>query len=129
MVGGVVGGLPASPPPAPLRVGGNINAQATAAELGELFEYKLEGRVSIPQNRSAMVPIVSAPVTAERVSLWNRSEAGTRPRRALWLTNSSGLTLDAGTVAVIDPPGCARELCDVLDETAATHRQPQEVVG
>jgi hypothetical protein len=101
VVGGVVSGLP-SPPPSPLRLGGNISAQVVAAELGELFEYKLEGRVSIPQNRSAMVPIVSAPVTAERVSLWNRSEAGARPRRALWLTNSSGLTLDGGSVAVID---------------------------
>jgi hypothetical protein len=107
VVGGVVGGHPAAPPPAaPYRSSAAIDSaltiRASGRDLGEMFEYKLTRPITVRQNQSAMVPIVSAPVSVERVSLWNRSEAGARPRRALWLTNTSGLTLDGGSVAIMD---------------------------
>jgi hypothetical protein len=52
---------------------------------------------------------VNAEVTAEKVALWNRSAGSGRPLRALWLTNASGLTLDGGSMAVIDGNAFAGE--------------------
>jgi hypothetical protein len=85
-------------------------AVATVAQdLGDLFEYRLAQPVTIRTNQSAMVPILNARVTAERVSIWNRTPGNGRPLRAVWLTNASGLTLDGGTLSVIDANAFAGE--------------------
>jgi hypothetical protein len=82
--------------------------------VGDLFEYRLTDRVTVRRNESALVPILQAEVEAERVSLWN-SAMGIRPRRAVWLTNSSDLTLDGGSVALIEAGAFAGEgLLDTL---------------
>jgi hypothetical protein len=41
-----------------------------------------------------------ARIDAEKVSIWN--EESKEIRRALWITNSSGLTLDSGTFNILD---------------------------
>ncbi len=77
--------------------------QVTVAEsqdLGDLFEYNLKEPVTIRKNQSALVPILHSRIEAEKVSLWN-DRVG-RTVRALWITNSSGLTLDAGTFNVLE---------------------------
>jgi Carboxypeptidase regulatory-like domain len=81
---------------------GEMVAAASGLDLGDLFEYKLKDRVSIRKNESALVPIVQAHVDAEKVSLWNLSLGSNRPLRALWLTNSSALTLDSGSFSVLE---------------------------
>jgi NADPH-dependent ferric siderophore reductase len=53
------------------------------------------------RNQSALVPIIHSAVSIERVSLWN-GRGGARPVRALWVANTSGLTLDAGAFTVIE---------------------------
>ena len=55
------------------------------------------------------MPIVQSGVIAEKVSLWNESSGISRPMRALWLTNSSGLTLDSGTFSVLEDDAFAGE--------------------
>ena len=85
------------------------SAAAQANDLGDLFEYKLKDRVTIHKNESALVPIVQVPVAAEKVSLWNSSLNSPRPLRALWLTNSSALTLDEGSFSVIEDEAFAGE--------------------
>jgi len=55
------------------------------------------------------VPIVNAEITAEKVALWNRAPGSGRPLRAVWLTNGSGLTLDGGSISVIDGNAFAGE--------------------
>lgn len=99
--GGVVGGVPES-----LQVADRMASQPVAAaarELGDLFEYKLERPVTIRQNQSALVPILQAEIAADRVSLWPLDRAsGARPLRAVWVTNSSTLTLDAGSFTLLD---------------------------
>ena len=77
-------------------------ASAEGSNLGDLFEYKLKDRVTIRKNQSALVPILQVPVGIERVSLWNSSLNSPRPLRALFLTNSSALTLDGGSFTVLD---------------------------
>ncbi len=84
-------------------------AAAQGQELGDLFEYKLKERVTIRKNQSALVPIVHAEIGAEKVSLWNESQGSPRPLRALWLTNSSNLTLDGGSFSVLEDETFAGE--------------------
>ena len=86
-----------------------VAAAASAQDLGDLFEYRLAQPVTIRTNQSAMVPILNARVSAERVSIWNRTPGSGRPLRAVWLTNASGLTLDGGTLSVIDANAFAGE--------------------
>jgi hypothetical protein len=81
---------------------------ASGAELGDLFEYKLADRVSIRRNQSALVPILQTAVAADRLSVWN-DEMGLRPRRAVWLRNTSALTLDAGSLSIVDGGAFAGE--------------------
>ena len=90
------------------RVGGGITmamrveqqAVAESQDLGDLFEYKLKEPVTIRKNQSALVPILQSHIEAEKVSLWNDGVG--RAVRALWVTNSSGLTLDAGSFNVLE---------------------------
>jgi hypothetical protein len=86
-----------------------MSAAASGLDLGDLFEYKLKDRVTIRKNESALVPIVQAHVDAEKVSLWNTRLGSTRPLRALWLTNSSALTLDSGSFSVLEGEAFAGE--------------------
>jgi hypothetical protein len=87
----------------------SVPSAAAARELGDLFEYKLKDPITIAKNRSAMVPIVNSPVEAEKVSIWNERSSAPRPMRALWLTNSSGLTLDGGSFSVMEEETFAGE--------------------
>jgi len=80
----------------------NTESSAQAQELGDLFEYKLKQPITIAKNRSALVPIVQSSINAEKVSVWNERAGLPRPQRALWLTNSSGLTLDGGSFSVLE---------------------------
>jgi hypothetical protein len=101
---GVGGGLAQAPSPDREAIASRLQefqASATARELGDLFEYRVSSPLSIQRNKSALVPIISSRVDVERVSLWN-GRVGAQPVRALWLTNSSGLTLDGGSFTVID---------------------------
>jgi hypothetical protein len=87
----------------------SVVAAAKGQELGDLFEYKLKDRVTIHKNESALVPIVQTHVKAEKVSIWNASEGSPAPMRALWLTNSSPLTLDGGSFSITEDDAFAGE--------------------
>ncbi len=86
-----------------------MEVAAQGSDLGDVFEYKLKDRVTIHKNESSLVPIVQAHVAAEKVSLWNSSLGSPRPLRALWLTNSSPLTLDGGSFTVLEDETYAGE--------------------
>jgi hypothetical protein len=91
------------------NVRANLEAAARGQELGDLFEYKLKEPISIRKNRSALVPVVQSAIGAEKVSVWNEQAGLRRPQRALWLTNSSGLTLDGGSFSVLEEETFAGE--------------------
>ncbi len=84
-------------------------AAASTKDLGDLFEYKLKEPITVRKNQSALVPIVQSPITCEKVSIWNERVGVPRPQRALWLTNSSGLTLDGGSFSVLESDAFAGE--------------------
>jgi hypothetical protein len=112
-VGGVIGAVPGGVPGG-IAAGdfsaaqASIRPSATAQTVGELFEYKLKEPITIERNRSALVPIIQSPVGAEKISLWNAREGGV-PLRSVWLTNSTGSTLDGGTFAVLEDQTFAGE--------------------
>jgi hypothetical protein len=114
----VTAALPTLPAPAPAAAPAAeavANARlaqqvdAAAAQLGDLFEYKLKERVTIRKNQSALVPIISQDVQAEKVSLWNAASSSTRALRAVWLTNATGLTLDGGSFSIVEGQAFAGE--------------------
>jgi len=80
---------------------------AESRELGDLFEYQLKDRVTIRKNQSALVPILQARIDAEKVSVWNPAE--TYVLRALWVNNTSGVTLDGGSFNVLEDDAFAGE--------------------
>jgi hypothetical protein len=80
---------------------------AQTRDLGDLFEYKLQDRVTIRKNQSALVPILQARIDAEKVSVWNPSESAVL--RALWVDNTSALTLDGGSFNVLEGDAFAGE--------------------
>jgi hypothetical protein len=80
---------------------------AHGQELGDLFQYNLQEKVTILKNHSALVPIINSRIKAEKVTLW--SNGSPWPLRALWVTNSSGLTLDGGAFNVIEENAFAGE--------------------
>ncbi len=88
----------------------SLEAATTTAQtrdLGDLFEYKLQDRVTIRKNQSALVPILQARIDAEKVSVWNPTQSAVL--RALWLDNTSELTLDGGSFNVLEGDAFAGE--------------------
>lgn len=77
-------------------------AQASAAEVGEVFQYKLDQPVTIERRRSAMLPILSAAIEGERVSIFNLADGLEHPMRGVDMTNTSGLQLMPGPISVFD---------------------------
>jgi hypothetical protein len=111
VVGGVVGGLPDEPPSREPRTtlsdlvaaGSGVAARARPVNAGDLFDYRVEGPVSLASGRSALIPILRQRLAGERVSFWSeRERRGERPLAALRLRNTSTLTLEAGPVTVLD---------------------------
>src|SRR3984885_9726233 len=92
------------------EVAENLESGTTVGEtheLGDLFEYKLKDRVTIRKNQSALVPILQSRIDAEKVSVWNPSQSSVL--RALWVNNTSNLTLDGGSFNVLEADAFAGE--------------------
>jgi len=80
--------------------------EAEGKSAGDFFEYKIKQKITIGKNQSALVPILQAHIEAEKVTLWNPDSA---PLRALWIKNTSGQVLDAGSFNVLEAETFAGE--------------------
>ncbi len=106
--------LPPPPPPSPVPAGLRLTTPAQmpvaqAQPMGDLFEYKLKEPITIRKNQSALVPNGQSSVDAGKVSVWNANAGLAKPQRALWLRNTSGLTLDGGSFTVLEDESFAGE--------------------
>ena len=81
---------------------GSIQSVAQGATLGELFRYEIAKPVSIARQRSAMLPIVSEQIEAEKVSIYDDRVLAKHPLAGLRLVNSTKLNLMQGPVTVYD---------------------------
>ena len=83
----------------------SIVPNSTGTAFDDYFAYKLTEPITIRKNESALVPILQTKIDAERVTLWaGLQQAGQAPTplRALWITNTSDLTLDRGSFSIIE---------------------------
>jgi hypothetical protein len=81
-------------------------SEAEGKSAGDFFEYKIKQKTTIGKNQSALVPILQAHIEAEKVTLWNEESA---PLRALWIKNTTGQMLDAGSFNVLEAETFAGE--------------------
>ena len=81
----------------PLNLGGGgAQSMATAAKLGDFFQYSIDKPVSLPRQKSAMLPIVNKDVEGTRVSIYNERAQAKFPLLGLKFKNTSGLHLMQG---------------------------------
>jgi hypothetical protein len=78
----------------------SLRTNATTAAFDDYFAYNLTDPITIRKNESALVPILQTKVDAERVTLWSQQQP--TPLRALWITNTSNLTLDRGSFTIVE---------------------------
>lgn len=79
-----------------------VIANTETQEIGELFQYRIAHPVTIKRNSSALIPILQNSIEGETVSLYNRATREQNPMSALYLTNTTGLTLESGPVTIIE---------------------------
>jgi hypothetical protein len=92
-------------PPAvrdPLDPKAGVPAAAAGGSLGDHFEYRLEEPVTLPRQKSALLPIVNEPVEGGRVSIYNAKVLGKHPMLGVRLVNRTKLHLAQGPVTVYE---------------------------
>ncbi len=89
---------PVAPPMDPTA---SVRSLASANSVGELFEYTV-GSVSLPRQRSAMIPIITDPIEVERVSIYNQSVLPRNPLNGARVKNTTRKLLLAGPITVLD---------------------------
>ncbi len=89
------------------RVG--VETAASGSEVGDLFEYRIDQPVTVRRDRSALIPILQTKMAGERVSIFNEGARADRPLGGMLLENTSPLTLEDGSMTVIDGDAYAGE--------------------
>ena len=79
----------------------SVEAMAEAGKLGELFQYAVTN-VTLPRQKSAMLPIITDSVEIERVSIYNSAVLRTNPLTGVRLKNTTGKNLLQGPVTVLE---------------------------
>lgn len=126
---GVAAAEPAPPPP-PMAITAGVESSAEAGQLGELFAYTL-GDVSIPRRGSAMLPVVTDPVRAERLSVFTPGASGRHPLRGARLRNTTEKHLRGGPITVFDDGYAGDALLPDLppgDDRLVTYAVDQDVL-
>jgi hypothetical protein len=87
---------------AALNLAQSVNSAATASQLGDFFEYGIEHPVSLPRQKSAMLPIVGKDVEGIKVSIYNQGTHAKFPLHGLKFKNTTGLHLMQGPLTVFE---------------------------
>jgi hypothetical protein len=77
-----------------------IRSVAAGESLGELFRYEIATPVSIPRQRSAMLPIVAEEIEAEKVAIYDDRVLAKHPLSGVRLVNTTTLDLMQGPITV-----------------------------
>ncbi len=86
-----------------------VEAAATGKEVGDLFEYRIDQPVTVRRDRSALIPILQTKMEGERVSIYNAAVRADRPLGGMLLENTSTLTLEDGSMTILDADAYAGE--------------------
>jgi hypothetical protein len=85
-----------------MNLGRSVSTAATAAKLGDFFQYAIDKPVTLPRQKSALLPIVGKDVQASRVSIYNERTQAKFPLLGLRFKNTSGLHLMQGPITVFE---------------------------
>src|SRR5262245_29880096 len=85
-----------------MDLGSGVQSAATASQLGDFFQYVLDQPVTLPRQKSALLPIVNKEVDGTRLSIYNPAVHPKFPMLGLKLKNSSGLHLMQGPITVFE---------------------------
>lgn len=86
-----------------------VQTAAKGMQFGDLFEYKIEQPVTVVRNRSALIPILQTKMEGERVSIYDEGVKTDRPMSGMLLNNTSNLTLEGGSMTILDRDAYAGE--------------------
>jgi hypothetical protein len=87
----------------------SVQTAAKGSEVGDLFEYKIDQPVTVNRDRSALIPIIQTYMDGERVAIYNESVRQDRPFSGVMLKNDTALTLESGSMTVLDGDAYAGE--------------------
>ena len=79
-----------------------VSTMATATKLGDFFQYAIDKAVTLPRQKSALLPIVNKDVEGTRVSIYNERTQAKFPLLGLKFKNTSGLHLMQGPITVFE---------------------------
>jgi hypothetical protein len=79
-----------------------VASAATAADLGDYFQYVIDHPVTLPRQKSAMLPVLNQAVEGARVSIYNEATLARHPLLGLRFKNTTGMPLTQGPVTVFD---------------------------
>ncbi len=80
----------------------SVGSAATAAKLGDFFQYAIDRPVTLPRQKSAMLPIVAKEIEATRVSIYNERTQAKFPLLGVKVKNTSGMHLNQGPITVFE---------------------------
>ena len=82
--------------------GAGVSTMATATKLGDFFQYALDKPVTLPRQKSALLPIINKDVEGTRVSIYNERTQAKFPLLGLKFKNTSGMHLSQGPITVFE---------------------------
>src|SRR5262249_40262290 len=124
----------------------SVQSAATASQLGDFFQYVINQPVTLPRQKSALLPIVNKEVEGTRLSIYNPFTHPKFPMLGLKLKNTSGLHLMQGPITVFEgstyagdariqdvPPNDERLISFAVDlgteVEAKSHFPPQRLIS
>ncbi len=79
-----------------------IHDAAIAEEMGDYFQYAIDQKVTLPRQKSAMLPIINKDVSSAKVSIFNEGVHAKFPLLGLKFKNTSGNHLMQGPITVYE---------------------------
>lgn len=86
----------------PMNLKDGVSSVASAAKLGDFFQYALDKPVSLSRQKSALLPIINKDVEGSRLSIYNERTQAKFPLLGLRFKNTSGLHLMQGPITVYE---------------------------
>src|SRR5262249_17955417 len=80
----------------------SVASAASASKLGDYFQYAIDHPVTLPRQKSALLPIVGKEVDGQRVSIFNETTHAKFPLLGLIFKNTSGMHLTQGPITVYE---------------------------
>src|SRR5581483_9952677 len=79
-----------------------IASVASAEEIGDYYQYVLDQKITLPRQKSAMLPIIDHTIEGAKISIFNETIHAKFPLLGLRLKNTSGQPLTQGPITVYE---------------------------